>query len=211
MFKKISRKNLESFLERYKTLERTLDIGSGGSSYDRFFPNRLTVDIDPERRPQMVADAHELPFSDDEFASVLCTEVLEHVRDPFQVESELRRVTSPGGTLILTTRFAFPIHDAPGDYWRFTPYALKMIFKEWEIIELVPEANTMQTIAVLLQRIAFQTKMRLNKPMKALFFSLAWILEHANGLIKQEFGDIRHNRREGGILSSGYYIVCRKK
>jgi SAM-dependent methyltransferase len=211
MVKKITRGHLEDFLQKYKTEERTLDIGSGGSSYGRFFPNRLMVDVDPARKPEIVADAHKLPFSDGEFSSVLCTEVLEHVKDPFQVERELRRVTAPGGMLILTTRFVFPIHDAPGDYWRFTPYALRMIFSEWEIVELRAETRTLETLAVLLQRIGFQTKFRFNKLSKAFLFAVAWVLQHSDGFIKKEFGDIGQTRRETGIMSSGYYIVCRKK
>ena len=93
MFQKITRKNLEAFLERHKTDKRTLDMGSGGSTYSRYFPNRLTVDIDPASNPEVVADAHSLPFADEEFEAVLCTEMLEHVKDPFQVEREQRRVT----------------------------------------------------------------------------------------------------------------------
>ncbi len=210
MFKKIVRKHLEEFLEKHQTQEKTLDIGSGGSSYGRFFPNRVTVDVDPKRNPQVVADAHALPFADGEFKVVLCTEVFEHVRDPFQVERELHRVTQPGGTLILTTRFAFPIHDAPGDYWRFTPYALRMIFAKWEIVELVPETNTFAAIAVLLQRIGFQTKLRFNKLSKLFLYTIAWVLERSNGLILKEFGDIGKTKSEENILSSGYYIVCRR-
>ncbi len=85
----------------------------GGSSYQRFFPNRLTVDIDQKRNPEIVADAKDLPFKDGEFETVLCTEVLEHVLNPFKVEEELRRVTKKDGLLILSTRFVFPLHDIP--------------------------------------------------------------------------------------------------
>ena len=76
MIKKLTRKNLEVFLKRYSTDKRVLDVGSGGSDYGQFFPNRLTIDVDPSRQPDVVADAHSLPFEDNEFEVILCTEVL---------------------------------------------------------------------------------------------------------------------------------------
>lgn len=201
---------MEKFLSKYATEERVLDLGSGGSSYGKFFPNRVTVDIDPARKPSIVADANSLPFRDGEFGYILCTEMLEHVKDPFQVEMEIRRVMSTGGVLILSTRFIFPIHDSPNDYWRFTPYALKLIFREWEVLELTAETRTFETLAVLLQRIAFQTTLKLNKPMKGLVFIASWLFKHLDGLIKMEYGDIGRTRQENNVLSSGYYLVCKK-
>jgi len=208
---KITRKNLEKFLEKYATDKRTLDIGSGGSSYHRFFPNRLTIDIDKERKPEIVADAHSLPFQDGEFESVLCTEVLEHCLDPKKVESEIRRVMKSGGLLVLSTRFVFPLHDTPHDYWRFTKYGLMEIFKEWEVVELMGETHNFSTIGALLQRISFQSELGINKISKLIILILAWIMDHLNWLTKKEYGDIKHKNEEVDIMPTGYYIVCRKK
>lgn len=211
MFKKITRKNLESFLSRYATNKRVLDIGSGGSSYDRFFPNRLTVDIDPDRKPDVVADAHSLPFKDGEFQVVLSTEMLEHVKDPFKVESEMRRVLVPQGILILTTRFVFPLHDTPNDYWRFTKYGLMQLFREWEFIEIQAETKNFTSIGALLQRICFQSDLRFNRPIKALLFFVSSILSHMDWLTRKEFGDIKKKNVENELMPTGYYIVCKKK
>lgn len=211
MLKKITRKNLEKILELYATDKKTLDIGSGGSSYDKFFPNRLTVDIDPLRKPEIVADAHNLPFRDNEFEVVLCTEVLEHVKNPFKVEEEIRRVTKPGGMLILSTRFVFPLHDTPHDFWRFTKYGLKEIFGKWEIIELKNETQTFSTVAALLQRIIFQTKLKFNKISKGLLLLVTYIFDRLNWLIVKEFGNIGQSVFEKDILSTGYVIICKKK
>lgn len=210
MFKKITRKNLEKFLAKYATDERVLDVGSGGSSYDRFFPNRLTVDIDPKRKPEIVADAQNLPFKDDEFSFILCTEMLEHVKDPFKVEKEFYRILKKGGTLVLTTRFVFPLHDTPHDYWRFTKYGLQELFKEWNIVELVGETRTFSTIGALFQRIAFQSKLRFNKLAKLKLFIWASVFDKLNWLITKEYGDIKHKNSEVDIMPTGYYLVCKK-
>ena len=55
---------------------------------------------------------------------VLCTEALEHVREPGKFLGEAARVTRPGGTILLTVPFAARWHFIPHDYWRFTPSSL---------------------------------------------------------------------------------------
>ncbi len=207
---KITRKQLEIFLSKYSTDKKILDVGSGGSSYGRYFPNRITVDIDPSRKPDIVASAEMLPFSDGEFDFVLCTEMLEHTENPFSVEKELRRVTSVGGMLLLTTRFVFPLHDTPHDYWRFTKYGLLKIFKDWELMEIVAETSNFLTIAALLQRMQFQTILRANKLSKFALLVLIKIFSNMNWLVLREYGDIGRKQSENQIMSTGYYLVCRK-
>jgi len=197
MFRKITREKLNLFLAKYATKDRVLDIGSGGSSYDRYFPNRVSVDIDPLRKPDIVADAHNLPFKDGEFEFVLCTEVLEHLKDPKRAISEMNRVLNRGGMLVLTTRFVYPVHDAPNDYWRFTKYGLRELFKDWEVVELVPETETFSTIGVLLQRIAFQTNLKF----KGWEHEKEWriLIESEEDMFSPSFEELRklggHNRK----------------
>lgn len=212
--RKITRIRLDAFLKRHASDARTLDIGSGGSGYDRYFPNRVTVDIDPARKPDIVADAEHLPFKDGEFPLILCTEVLEHVLNPRAAIAEMHRVLEPGGTLILTTRFVYPLHDTlhdtPHDYWRFTRYGMEELFRDWEIQELVPETTDAETIGVLIQRIGFQTRMRANKLSKALTFGLASLAHFGNKLIRTRYGEIQKRTPEEHLLASGYYLVARK-
>jgi SAM-dependent methyltransferase len=64
------------------------------------------------------------------FAVVLCTEVLEHVFDWPRAFDNLRRLTKPGGVVILTCPFFWPLHEEPHDFWRPTPHALRRIAGE---------------------------------------------------------------------------------
>lgn len=210
MFSKITRPHIEKFISKYATNKRVLDIGSGGSSYGRYFPNRLTVDVDPGREPEVVADAHALPFSDGEFECILCTEMLEHTEDPRAVANELMRVLMPGGTLILTTRFVYPLHDSPGDYFRFTKYGLRRLFSKWTILEEQAELGDFSTIGALLQRIGFQTKLRGGKRSKLILYTIAWAFTKFDWIIKEEYGDIKKSGRESNILSTGVYIAVQK-
>lgn len=213
--KKITRKHLRPFLERYSTTETVLEIGGNriknNHSYEDIFPNRHTLDIDPARKPDTVGDAHNLPFEDNSFNNILCTEVLEHLHTPEVAIAEMKRVLKPAGSLILTTRFVYPIHDAPNDYYRFTEYGLKYLFRDWEIIELMPETQTMSAIGALIQRIGFQTDVVGGKFTKLLLYVLAFIFDKSNFLIKKEYGDIGKDKVNYNIMTTGYYIYVRKK
>jgi SAM-dependent methyltransferase len=71
------------------------------------------------------ASAESLPFEAGSFDFVLCTEVLEHCRDPNAVVKEIARVLKPRGCAFLTTPFMVGLHEDPHDYVRFTRYGLK--------------------------------------------------------------------------------------
>lgn len=51
----------------------------------------------------IVSDATNLPFPQEAFNFCLCSEVIEHVREPESLFKEINRVLKPGGKLILTT------------------------------------------------------------------------------------------------------------
>ena len=57
-------------------------------------PNTVNVDIDKYDVPNFIrADAHELPFKDNEFDTAILGDMLEHVLDPVQVLREAGRVS----------------------------------------------------------------------------------------------------------------------
>ena len=211
--RKITRPRLEAFLRKYATDAKTLDIGCGNDLYGELFPNRTTLDVEVREGVQVdiVADAHDLSqIEDSSYKVILCTEVLEHLHTPAQAISEFHRVLEPGGLLILSTRFIFPIHDAPGDYYRYTKYGLQHLLKAFEIEELKEETSTGETLAVLYQRIGFQCDTLWLRPFKLLWFLKAKLMMLLRGIITKEYGDIRHTKEEQGIMSSGYYVAARK-
>ena len=79
-----------------------------------------------------------LDFPDASFDYVVSNQVLEHIEgDPFDAIKECHRVLKPGGVAVHTTCFNVHIHGSPGDFWRYTPDALKLLHKDWsEILEV---------------------------------------------------------------------------
>ncbi|HLD32525.1 MAG TPA: class I SAM-dependent methyltransferase [Candidatus Peribacteraceae bacterium] len=212
--RKITRPRLEAFLRKYASDAKTLDIGCGNDQYGELFPNRTTLDIEarPGVKVDIIADAHDLSqIKNDTFGVVLCTEVLEHLHTPSQAIAEFNRILKPGGLLLLSTRFIFPIHDAPGDYYRFTKYGLQYLLREFAIEELKSETSTGETLAVLYQRIGFQCSTLGFRPFKLVWFLKAKCMLLFARIITKEYGDIHHKQEEQGILSSGYYVAARKK
>jgi len=209
---RMTREQLEPFIARWANNGRTLDIGCSIARYARYFPNRVGLDLVARPGVDVVGDAHDLRmFRDGEFECVLCTEVLEHLHTPAQAIAEMHRVLAPGGTLVLTTRFIFPMHDTPHDYYRFTKYGLQHLFREFEIVELREELPTLQTIAALVQRLGIQTRTAAGKRLNAIWLLLARALEHVPPVLTVEYGNLKAKRTEDAIMTSGYYLVARRR
>lgn len=210
---KITRKHLDAFLKRHKTDSKILDLGSSRAPYKKYFPNSVTVDIDESTKPDIVADAHNMHMlHDGEFETILCTEMLEHLCNPFKGIEEMARVLRTGGKLILTTRFIYPIHESPHDYFRFTKYGLQKLLEPYFMeIQIEEEAGTIETLAILVQRIGFQTETLGMKWPKAIWHIKAKIIRLFRFILSKEYGDIRNEKPEKSILVSGYYVVAYKK
>jgi SAM-dependent methyltransferase len=207
---KLTRVTLDRFVRRHASTGRTLDIGAQNGPYAALFPNRLALDIQRGSGVQVLADAQALGIATGVFDVVLCTEVLEHLPEPQKAIDEMFRVLRPGGTLLLTTRFLFPIHDAPHDYFRFTKYGLRHLLRGFEIVELQEETDSVGTLAVLLQRLGMQAETLGRVPMRAGWLIAAQMMRPFSFLITREFGDSRRHAPETGIMTSGYHAACRK-
>jgi SAM-dependent methyltransferase len=207
---KLTRVTLDRFIAAHATGARTLDIGAQNGPYAAHFPRRVGLDIRHGIGVRIIGDAQALGIRDASFPSILCTEVLEHLPEPQRAIDEMYRVLEPGGTLLLTTRFLFPIHDAPHDYFRFTKYGLRHLLRRFEILDLQEETDAVGTIAVLLQRLGMQADTLRRGPLRGLWLVAAQATRPFSFLITQEYGDSRRLQRETGIMTSGYHVACRK-
>jgi SAM-dependent methyltransferase len=98
-----------------------------------------TLDIDPESGADYIMDLcvnNSDIVGNEKFDLIICTEVLEHVNNPFSVVNELRRILKPGGIIAISTPFNFRIHGPLPDNWRFTIHGLKVLFNEFEIVSI---------------------------------------------------------------------------
>lgn len=208
---KLVRKRIDTFLKQHVTGGRTLDVGGGSGPYKKYFPNRVCIDVEAGEGVDFVGDAHDLShFKDGEFVCVLCTEVLEHLHTPQKALDEMRRVLKPDGKLILTTRFIFPLHNIPGDYFRFTRYGLAHLLRDWTSFEIYEEGTTLESLSVMFERLGFQTDMFGVKFLSGIWLIVSRIIRGLPFLVTEEYGDITRTQKTRTIFTSGYYVVATK-
>jgi SAM-dependent methyltransferase len=162
--KRISRTGLYPFLdgefERILERSRVLSVGAGGEINRRLLEvarrRDLAVtqlDIDPARRPDVVGDICTWQ-SPAPFDVVVISEVLEHVPDPPAVVANLLTLLRPGGRLVATVPFIFPIHDEPHDYYRYTRHGLEHLLREFRDVTIRARSTWPEAFGVLAVRVA---------------------------------------------------------
>ena len=136
---------------------RVLDVGCGPKPYYPFFAHvaseYIGVDVVENPAAELLGPVEALPVEDASFDVVLCTQVLEHCDDPAQAVRELRRVTAPGGRVLVSTHGVQVYHPSPVDYWRWTHAGLRRVFEqngEWGSLTVDAAAGTGSALAMLL-------------------------------------------------------------
>jgi predicted SAM-dependent methyltransferase len=117
---------------------RVLEIGSrlvspGATSKRPSFKHAQYIGFDyhPDDNTDVVGDAHVLSryFEPDErFDGIFSCAVLEHLAMPWAAALEMNRMLKPGGLVFHDTPFAWPWHEAPWDFWRFSHHGLGVLF-----------------------------------------------------------------------------------
>ena len=154
----------ERFADQVGSSKRVLDAGCGFKPWLPLFDEAtqyIGVDYSSQwSSADALASIDHLPFPDDTFDAVICSEVLEHTRYPERCIEELRRVCKPGGVLYISTPFAFPEHGIPYDFQRMTQYFYKSVFEKDEIVELNATSSTLATAFVTFNYFIESTPLR---------------------------------------------------
>ncbi len=145
---------IEQFLQQYAHECAGHFLEFGTPVYRRMFlPGSVerydVMDVVPRAEVTIIADLQNcVAVPDNTFDVIVCTQVLEHIADPFKAAAELRRMLKPGGRLLLTVPAAYPYHADPHDYWRFTKDSLQLLFGEhFNQIEIKGYGNRLAVIA----------------------------------------------------------------
>jgi SAM-dependent methyltransferase len=111
---------------------RILEIGCGGGQNRQWIEGRgqqyVGTDVSKTRvfewlqkygGPDLLCDAHFLPFRDSQFDIVYSAATTEHLASPQRVVQEVFRVLKPGGYFLSNVSFLEPWHD--NSYFHMTP------------------------------------------------------------------------------------------
>lgn len=111
--------------------KKLLDIGAGNSPYKKYFKklSYFTQDIkqNQDKTIDYVGNLNKglNMIKKESFDYILCTQVLEHLKNPQKAFQEFYRILKPKGKVFFTTNFIYQIHMEPNDYYRFTKFGLK--------------------------------------------------------------------------------------
>lgn len=124
--------------------KEVLDIGCGRMNYKEDFMRvvKKYTGVDhpsvsklykPKEKPDIFADAANLPLKNSSYDTCLLLQVIEYLGDPQKSINEALRVVKKDGFLIITSPFLYPIHDGKLDRTRFTASQLKDFFKDKKV------------------------------------------------------------------------------
>jgi|SRR6185503_476893 len=108
-----------------------LDAGSGRGAWRRTILDTATtyesIEFAPrhDHVPTWIGDVCEMSqVPDARYDTVVCHQVLEHVRRPVAALGHMHRVLKPGGLLIVSVPHLSRRHELPNDYFRYTQEGL---------------------------------------------------------------------------------------
>ena len=122
-----------------------LEIGCGGGQMRHYLAKRevkyVGVDITTGERvskdlrvhggPDLLCDAHFLPFADEAFDFVYTSALVEHLASPYIVAQEVRRTLKPGGYFVGSVSFLEPWHD--DSFFHMTPLGVFEMLAQAEL------------------------------------------------------------------------------
>jgi SAM-dependent methyltransferase len=199
---------LDANLRHVQAGARVLNIGAGGRMGEYVRQGVLanhaefeSFDIDPARQPDIVGDLTTHSF-EKLYDIVFMCEVLEHIPEPQKALDNLLNGLKPGGLLILSCPFLYPLHDRPHDYYRYTRYGLAHLLRKYQNVDIRERNNWAQALGLLSARLCVEPGLPA-KAFSAITVSLAFILQPVfwllGKLIRTDF------------MTSGYLVTARKK
>ena len=210
----ISDKWLESYSKYYKgTL---VDLGCGEAPHKNYFLQYVNKYIGVDwtntlhnSKADIISDLNKKIEIENDFAdTIISISVMEHLCEPQTFLNESYRILKKGGTIILQVPWMWWIHEAPHDYFRYTPYGLKYMFEKagYKDIHIQPTTG-------------FFTMWFL----KMNYFSLKWIKgskirrSFTRGLLipfwylSQKLAPWLDSKHRGWSLeSAGFFVVAKK-
>jgi ubiquinone/menaquinone biosynthesis C-methylase UbiE len=188
----------------------------------------ITSDVHRQFGPDIIFDAHNIPFKNDTFNLVIAGQVLEHTMKPWIVASEIQRVLKVGGFAHIETPVNFPFHAHPYDFYRFTYTGLRSLFDECAVEKSFVTEGNASSVAVMNSELLINTFSNRYARQIALFTArllFGWI-KYLDADPKDDVKNIRRLSIPKGIgftfkfdgikrtpkqLLSEYYSIAQKK
>ena len=192
------------------------DLGAGESPFKEFFLQHATqyIAVDwsgsyHDTKADIAADLNKpLPIESEVADTVVSLSVLEHLCEPQMMLNEAFRILKPGGAIILQVPWQWWIHEAPYDFFRYTPYGLKYLFEKAGFVDVmvVPQSGFFTTWILKLNyfglRFAQGSKL-IRWPIKACLMPF-WYIGQLLAPVLDKLD------RDWAAEASGYFVTAKK-
>lgn len=139
----IGDKFLQNNIPQYKGV--LYDLGCGEAPHEEFFLSHVSKYIGVDwagsfhnTKADVVADLNgPLPIKSGLADTVVSFSVMEHLYEPQTMLNEAFRILKPGGNILLQVPWQWWIHEAPYDFFRYTPYGLKYMFEKAGFVDVI--------------------------------------------------------------------------
>lgn len=171
-------------------------------------PGFVNIDIAAVPGVDVVANASRLPFLQNSCDLVACLALLEHVRDPECIVSEIHRVLKPGGELQVVVPFCHPYHAYPADYSRFSRERLEAMFSNFHDVKIgirTGPTTTMLTFLTYYLKLIFPVHPPTHYFNRLLVGAACW------AMYPLKYLDVWLNRLpQAHVLANHLYVSARK-
>lgn len=210
----ISDKWLESYSKYYKgTL---VDLGCGEAPHKNYFLQYVDKYIGVDwtntlhnSKADIISDLNKKIEIENDFAdTIISLSVMEHLCEPQIFLNESYRILKKDGTIILGVPWMWWIHEAPHDYFRYTPYGLKYMFEKAGYKDIQVQPTTGFFSMWFLKMNYFSLKWikgsKIRRAFTKAFLIPFWYLS-------QKLAPWLDNKHRGWSLeSAGFFVVAKK-
>lgn len=147
-----------------------IDFGCGSQPYRRYFTAArayvgMDIEVSGHAHDQLNSlidvyyDGKNWPFEDGSIDNIFSSETFEHVFNLDENLADMHRVLKPGGLLFATIPFAFPEHEKPYDFARYTEFGMRHLLEKagFKDIDIRKSGTAVTAISQLWSAYVFQT------------------------------------------------------
>lgn len=214
-----SRLNVELIADFYQRNLRLhakgklLDLGCGKvplyAAYKEFIADNICVDWSNTFHKNEYLDyeldlTKKLPFNDNEFDTIILSDVLEHIPVPELLWVEMTRILTMNGKIIMNVPFYYWLHEQPHDYYRYTEFALRRFAQNCglRLVQLEPTGGAPE----IMTDIFAKNILRLPKLGRSLSLIAQWVTLR---FIRTKLGK-RISVATSSNFPLGYFLVAEK-
>src|SRR3954468_2896791 len=165
-----------------------LDVYCGTRPYDDLLPagsKAIGMDLTDFAGVADVVSSEFLPFEDESFDLVMCTEAFYYVKDPSEAVREIARVLRPGGSVVITVSLPWEYDRSTLEH-RYTGPELEHLFSGFDDVHVSENGGYAVSWATLTGRIVYGVEERLRGPGRVLLhplFVAAYLAINAVGAV----------------------------